>query len=312
MPVKPLNIAHRGGADLWPENTIEAFSRAIYMGVDGIEFDLQLSGDGHLMVHHDARLKAEATRLDGAFLKSPTPRLDALTLAALKTYDVGRLQDASPYALRRPERAHMDGARIPQLSEFETLLASQTDASFRAYAELKTDMADAAQAEKLALAYQQALAVSPIAERHIVISFDWRSLAIVRQAYPDMRHAYTTMGFADTDPEHESAKSDKPGSLAAQIRQASKNGAPWWGHADWRDMDGRNHGERVLRAIHAAGGRGWLAYWRDINSETMGLARDLGLTVSAWTVNEAADMQKLAALGVDALITDRPDILKKL
>ena len=53
-----LNIAHRGGADLWPENTMQAFERAIALGVDGIEFDLQLSADGHLLIHHDARLKA--------------------------------------------------------------------------------------------------------------------------------------------------------------------------------------------------------------------------------------------------------------
>ena len=72
-----MNIAHRGGADLWPENTLEAFERAIAVGVDGIEFDLQLSADGHLVIHHDARLKAEATRYDGLFLEKPTPRIDA-------------------------------------------------------------------------------------------------------------------------------------------------------------------------------------------------------------------------------------------
>ena len=54
---KPLNIAHRGGADLWPENTLEAFARAIDMGVDGLEFDIQLSQDGALVIHHDATLK---------------------------------------------------------------------------------------------------------------------------------------------------------------------------------------------------------------------------------------------------------------
>ncbi len=316
MTDKPLNIAHRGGADLWPENTLEAFSRAIYMGVDGIEFDLQLSADGHLMVHHDARLKPEATRLEGDFLKKPTPRLDTLSLAQLQSYDVGRLQPDSPYHQRRPERAHMDGAHIPSLAEFDALLAAQTDKHFRAYAELKTDMRGTAQskaqAEKLAEAYIHALSGSPVGDRHIVISFDWRCLNIVRQAFPDIRHAYTTLEFSLTDPAHESAAADKPDGYAALIRQASKNGAPWWGDTDWRDMQGDSHAERVLRAIQAAGGRGWFAYWRDITPETMAMATSLGLEVSAWTVNEAADMKRLAALGVSALITDRPDILKKL
>jgi glycerophosphoryl diester phosphodiesterase len=33
------------------------------------------------------------------------------------------------------------------------------------------------------------------------------------------------------------------------------------------------------------------------------------LAVSAWTVNAPKDMQRLRALGVEALITDRPDLL---
>ena len=37
---RPLNIAHRGGANLWPENTLEAFDNAINAGVDGIECDI--------------------------------------------------------------------------------------------------------------------------------------------------------------------------------------------------------------------------------------------------------------------------------
>jgi glycerophosphoryl diester phosphodiesterase len=39
----------------------------------------------------------------------------------------------------------------------------------------------------------------------------------------------------------------------------------------------------------------------------MAIAKELGLKVSAWTVNEVADMKSLAAMGVEALITDRPD-----
>ncbi len=291
---------------------MQAFERAIALGVHGIEFDLQLSADGHLLIHHDARLKPEATRRDGVFLAKPTPRIDALALAELQNYDVGRLQAGSPYAARRPQRAHMDGAQIPSLAAFDKLLAEQTDSDFCAYAELKTDMRASEQAVQLANAYCDHLAVSPMAARHIVVSFDWRSLNLVRAAFPDMRHGYTTMGFAETDPAHESAAQDKPGSMAALIRAASRNGAPWWDGMDWRDMDGKSHGERVLRAIKAGGGTDWFADWHDITPDNMALAADLGLQVSAWTVNQADDMKRLAAMGVHAIITDRPDILKKL
>jgi glycerophosphoryl diester phosphodiesterase len=309
--IKPLNIAHRGGADLWPENTLEAFSRAIELGVDGIEFDVQLSADGHLVIHHDRRMKAEATRLKGVFLKKPTPPINALNLAALQTYDVGRLEDGSHYAARRAGRAHIDGASIPTLAAFDALL-TQTKPDFHAYMELKTNMIDAAQAAALAAAYGAARKISPVADKHIVISFDWRTVNAVRALFPDMPHAYTTMAFAETDPTHESAARDKPDSLSARLRQASKNGAPWWDGMDWRDMDGATHGERVLRAIKAGGGAGWLADAQDVTAENMAIAHDLGLSVSAWTVNDAAAMEKMAQLGVAAIITDRPDILKKL
>ncbi len=63
MSINALNIAHRGGANLWPENTIEAFANAIEMGADGIEFDLQLTADKKLVLHHDNRLNADITRV---------------------------------------------------------------------------------------------------------------------------------------------------------------------------------------------------------------------------------------------------------
>ena len=307
----PLNIAHRGGADLWPENTLQAFSRAIEMGVDGLELDIQLTKDGVLVVHHDATLKPEATWLNGMFLETPTPRIDALTVAALQDYDVGALQADSPYGRRRKGRANMEGVKIPTLWEVETLIADTAPPGFRLYTELKTDMgAHADQAHRLADAYLQALEVSPLADQHCVVSFDWRALNRVRAARPDMAHAYTTLEFAATDPAHESAAHDT--GLAQAIRQASANGAPWFDGFDWRDMDGDSHGAKMLAAIEASGGKGWFAYWHDIDEARMAQAKTGDLAVSAWTVNEADAMAQLGALGVAALITDRPDIAKAL
>ena len=50
---KTLNIAHRGGAALKPENTMAAFSAAIARGCDGAELDVQLSADGVVVVPRD-------------------------------------------------------------------------------------------------------------------------------------------------------------------------------------------------------------------------------------------------------------------
>jgi glycerophosphoryl diester phosphodiesterase len=51
----PLLIAHRGGAGLAPENTLEAFLSAVRdWGADMLEMDVRSSRDGVVMVHHDA------------------------------------------------------------------------------------------------------------------------------------------------------------------------------------------------------------------------------------------------------------------
>jgi len=50
-------IAHRGASAISPENTMVAFKRAIDIGVDAIETDVQLTKDGHLVVIHDERLE---------------------------------------------------------------------------------------------------------------------------------------------------------------------------------------------------------------------------------------------------------------
>ncbi|GIJ51475.1 glycerophosphoryl diester phosphodiesterase [Virgisporangium aliadipatigenens] len=52
----PLVIAHRGASDELPEHTLEAYLRAIEDGADGVECDVRLSRDGHLVCVHDRRL----------------------------------------------------------------------------------------------------------------------------------------------------------------------------------------------------------------------------------------------------------------
>jgi glycerophosphoryl diester phosphodiesterase len=53
---RPLVFAHRGGAALAPENTIDAFDNGLALGADGIELDVHLSRDGVVVVHHDDTL----------------------------------------------------------------------------------------------------------------------------------------------------------------------------------------------------------------------------------------------------------------
>jgi glycerophosphoryl diester phosphodiesterase len=54
--VKPLVIAHRGNSAEFPENTLASFSSALELGARFVEFDVQLSADGQLVVIHDPTL----------------------------------------------------------------------------------------------------------------------------------------------------------------------------------------------------------------------------------------------------------------
>ena len=59
--IAPLFAAHRGGAALWPENSLLAFGNALALGVDYLELDVHLSRDGEVMVIHDATLERTTT-----------------------------------------------------------------------------------------------------------------------------------------------------------------------------------------------------------------------------------------------------------
>ncbi len=55
-PIKPKVIAHRGGCEWAPENTLAAFKRSLEFGVDGIELDVQRCASGELVVIHDVEI----------------------------------------------------------------------------------------------------------------------------------------------------------------------------------------------------------------------------------------------------------------
>lgn len=54
--------AHRGGAGLKPENTIEAMKNALDLGVNTLEMDLQVTADGQVVVSHDKYIKGDTDK----------------------------------------------------------------------------------------------------------------------------------------------------------------------------------------------------------------------------------------------------------
>ena len=59
--IAPLFAAHRGGALLWPENSLLAFRNALALGADFLELDVHMARDGEVVVIHDATLDRTTT-----------------------------------------------------------------------------------------------------------------------------------------------------------------------------------------------------------------------------------------------------------
>jgi len=57
----PLVIAHRGDSAHRPENTLASFASALEVGADLVEFDVQLTRDGAVVILHDAALERTTT-----------------------------------------------------------------------------------------------------------------------------------------------------------------------------------------------------------------------------------------------------------
>lgn len=102
MNSSPRIFAHRGDSGAAPENTLAAFERAMACGADGVEFDVQRTGDGELVVIHDESLR----RTTGC-----PKQVRDITLQELQTLDAG--------AWFSPE---FSGQRVPTLAQVLELL----------------------------------------------------------------------------------------------------------------------------------------------------------------------------------------------
>lgn len=311
---RPLKIAHRGGTGLWPENTLGAFERAIADGAEGIELDVHLSKDGVPVVHHDEALKPAIARgSDGVWLTKPTPRIKDLTFDELQAYDIGRLRPDAGYSARYPEQTPLDGERIPSLAAVIDLVKAKASPSFVIYTELKTDLMDLSQSSdpvSLANTVVDLVDKKDFGAQTVFVSFDWRALAQAKRRAPAIANAFTTLPLYSIDPDDKSIANDSD--TAAALRAASANGADFFGGFDWREQQGATFSERVLRAIAAGPADGWFAWHGDIDAASTALAKELGLAISAWTVDMPDDMARLTGLGIDAILTDRLDRLNGL
>lgn len=285
---------HRGARALAPENTLAAFARALSIGVTTLEMDCAVTKDGVVVVSHDPVLNPDLVRgPEGNWLTKPGPRIRDLTYAELQGYDVGRINPASAYAKRWPEQLAVDGARIPRLSDVFNLVRKAGNNTVRFNIETKTSPLaphETVAPDVFARALISAVRAAGMADRTAIQSFDWRTLAVVQADSPEISTVYLTTinNFMDN------IQADKPRS-------------PWTA-----GFHVRNHGGSVPRMVKEAGGTVWSPDHGDLTRAALEEAQTLGLKVVPWTVNAPADMHRLIEWGVDGIISDRPDVLRRV
>jgi len=283
---------HRGARGLAPENTLAGFRRALEVGVSTLETDLALTRDGVLVLSHDPRLSAALTRdSHGRWLAEDGGGIRELTLQQLAAYDVGRLNPAHRYSAQWPLQAPADGERIPALAElFELARSARSPSGKPVRFNLETKITpnsgiETPEPKHFARVVVDAIRGAGLADRVTVQSFDWRTLLEVRRLAPEVRTACLTI------------ESDRMDTMRSDETGAS----PW--HAGLRLAD---HGS-IPRLVGAAGCSIWSPFWRNVTAELVADAQSLGLAVVPWTVNEVAEIARLARLNVDGIITDYPD-----
>lgn len=249
---KPLAFAHRGGASLWPENTLVAFQGAVDLGYRYLETDLHATRDGFLVCCHDPTVD-RTTDGSGA--------ISSLTLAELKRLDAG--YRFSPDGGRTfPFRGK--GVTIPALAE---VVEALPDACLNV--ELK--QVEPPIVEAVAALIEE----RSLHDRILAASFKDRVIRdFRRRAGPAVATSAATFE-------------------ALRFWLASRLGlAPLLRPAYQALQVPVRQGEltivdrRFVRAAHRA-----------------------GLQVHVWTIDEPEEMRRLLDLGVDGLMSDRPDLL---
>ena len=297
VPVKKVFvIGHRGAAGLYPENTLYGFERTLEIGVDGIELDVLTTADGVLCVHHDYCLKPEIARTsDKKWVdkKSSIP-IKSKTFAELQTYDVGRLRRHTKYASKYPEQQPIDGERIPALREVIALMKQRSQDDTKLWIEIKTSPEQPDMTPPVEMVVKQVLKVindENFESRALVLSWDWRTLALVQEMAPQIPTAHVS----GTGKRIDNIKLRQPGP------------SPWTAGIDVDDYKGS-----IPHGIQAAGGQIWCAWRRTLTKKQVETAHELGLKVFVWTVDSKKDMKRFLKMDVDGIITNRPDRAKQL
>ncbi|SEC53068.1 glycerophosphoryl diester phosphodiesterase [Nocardioides exalbidus] len=265
-PDRPFDLqAHRGGAGLWPENTLEAFGRALALGVSTLELDVHLTAQDDVVVSHD-----------------PTVR--------------GGLADA--HRIRELTRGDLPPT-MPLLRQVAALLRERGADPVRVNLEIKYDALDAAQLttrEEFVEKVVAALRIDRMVGRTSIQCFDWGVLGLVHAAEPALERNLLV------SPRY--------------LRPAAEGPSPWF---DGLVVDpdfvrtAAAQGFTAISPVHGspyASGVDDPAYTPFTTQALVDEAHAAGMRVIPYVVDDEPTMRHFVRIGVDGLITNRPERLR--
>lgn len=275
---------HRGARGLKPENTLPAFETALDLGVTTLELDLHYTADGVVVVWHDDTIDSEKCDVSGA---SDGAMISQLTLAELQHYRCDRNPDPAKYPEQdnSPTTIAGDDYRIISLAQlFDFVAAYAAD-------ERKTD----AQRENAAqVHFNIETKRQPGNPVGINDGFDGSAPGPFEQAI--------------------NALVVERGLTGRVILQSFDHRSLWAMRQLNPDMRlaALSIGTTDPTLYAEQGADIWSPSANDLTPDLIERAHDAGLLVIPWTVNDPDDMRYLISIGVDGLISDRPDLLLAL
>ena len=291
---------HRGARGLKPENTLPSFEVALDLQVDTLELDLHYTNDGHVVVWHDDEIVSEKCYLpddnaidipnasDSFIFDSNTLMISNLTLEQVQAFRCDRNPDNSlfPQQDNLPTTLAEDNYYIPTLRQvFEFVQEYATS-------DLKSDeqRTNAAIVKFNTETKRQPNNPAAIGDEFDGINAGTFELAIINLIEEfNLVDRIIVQSF-----DHRSIWAIKAENSAITVSALTSRQRP--------QLD-----------IYVENGASiWSPNYQQLNDSIVTQAHDLGLRVIPWTINDPEMMQRLIDMGVDGIITDRPDLLVDL
>jgi glycerophosphoryl diester phosphodiesterase len=298
--------AHRGGIGLTVESTIASFSKALEVGVSTLELDVQITEDHQAVVTHDRKISGAKCQDTGpAFEGDPEypyvgKYIKDLTLDQVRTLDCGSLK-----LQQFPGQELSPGAKMPLLSEVFDLVKLYHANKVWMNIETKVEAGapeETAPREEFVQIVAREVREAGMINRVSIQSFDWGALMRMREVEPRLPIVALTNG--------------------PQFLQPGQPGAsPWLGGIDIDDFGGdlvaaaQSFGADAISPVHGFPQNGKVTdenYEPYVTKSMVQEAHKYGMKVLPWTVDDEPTMNKLINDGVDGIITDYPDLLRKV